>query len=126
MPEKLPPLCRHCGNAIPKRVTSIYVRDPGSPPSAMKDSITPDTFLKTKTDCEQYTEFQVVSVRYWPEPERHITRFGVWDGVTYESQYFCNDGCAKSFGYLMVREGNCTRKYNEMVKLQAITRTPVS
>lgn len=94
-----PPLCRTCGKPIPKKTVrhwfgrsayrneGFYVDHPEKPHS--------------KAEVQRLTNDQVVSIRKYSTGE--IYAAGTWDGESYVSEYFCTDGCARSYGYFAVR-----------------------
>lgn len=112
------PLCRYCGQPIPKRTQHIWVRDAdrlmdGGP---TKYVLGP---LYTKADCQRHSNHQVVSVSYrtpGAPPDggrRRVSHFTVWDGESYADEFFCKGACAQLFGRLMARGGHCTTLYTE-------------
>lgn len=133
--SKSQPLCRCCGTPIAKSTRSIRVRkEPyvdhytierpdfsiGAERGAKKiETVTQprfkdtlyETVLRSKADCQRYTNGTVTAVSY--NNDRTVSHFYVWDGESYESQFFCSNVCAQGLGYLMAAEGRCTKAYND-------------
>lgn len=119
------PLCRHCGKPIAKHTESVYVRDPqgGSPFSRAIEGP-----LYSKAECQERTNKQVISLRYYQKYDyetdsrvgpRYVTSFNTWDGESYVDGSFCSGTCATKFAYLMARHGHCTKAYNEAMAARA-------
>jgi hypothetical protein len=99
--------CRCCGKKIAKLTTLWYLKR-GSERSQKAQSawwfdltLPNDVYPKTKADCQKLMNEQVVSVGYSEYPERHISKFTTWDGLTYVDRHFCTGECAKTWGYIM-------------------------
>ena len=83
-----PPLCRYCGNPIPKRTETVWFAKSGAPGRLDADP-------HTKAEAQRLTNGRVVYVRRYGES---IAYASVWDGESYVSPYFCSDVDAKRFG----------------------------
>jgi hypothetical protein len=111
-----PPLCRYCGQPIPKRTDTVFVRDPGSNLTGAVDGP-----LHSKEECQSKVNQTVVSVTYGPTQNgigRTIWSFGIWDGKSYKDKYFCKGACATKLAYLMARDGHATLAYGAAVSRQ--------
>lgn len=110
------PLCRYCGNPIPKRTNLVFVLDADS-----VQRITPFVPgpLYSKAECQRQTNQQVASVSYrLRHNERRVSHFTTWDSESYADKYFCKGACAQQFAYLMASNGHCTAVYNAAVARQ--------
>lgn len=127
---RLAPLCRYCGEAIPKHTTSVYFRHESFRESRISargvayfaDGCEP----KSKEDAQRLVNMEVIAVRYinglskyftergasmQVSEVRHVNYATVWDGETYADQYFCSGDHARQFGILMAKEGHATNTY---------------
>lgn len=98
------PLCRCCGKPIRKRTAVVFIKAEQSeydkPTKFWRYAYTNGGPLPTtKAEAQRLVNEQVVSVRRSHEGST-ISAVHVWDGVTYESRFFCTGNCAKDFGYL--------------------------
>lgn len=113
-----PPCCCWCGGPIRKRTILVHIVAKRKPEYNQIDTMfsryieVGDNWPKTKADCQKLTNKQVVSVSYSPKQDENynivgtqINRFGEWDGVSYEDEFFCNGDHAKRFGYLAASKG---------------------
>jgi hypothetical protein len=95
----LPPLCRSCGKPVRKYTRTIRP-DHGNPdgPRPKPDEI-------------------VTARRYFPSGA--IRYYVVWDGRTYEDEFFCTTRCAALFGRLSA-SGACVTSvaYSDALKRQ--------
>jgi hypothetical protein len=57
---------------------------------------------KTKAEAQRYSNHPIVSIRRWKDA---ISQFSVWDGESYEDQFFHSGKCATEFGYKAARAG---------------------
>lgn len=118
------PLCRYCGEKIPKRTDLVYVH--ATPPrthipetkisliSSGKFKEEPTGKMipihvsphvigipRTKEEAQKLINLKIISVRKGDDGV--ISRLGVWDGETYNDQFFCKNDCAIRYAYSMVR-----------------------
>jgi hypothetical protein len=112
--SRTPLLCRTCAKPIRKHSTIVWVHEKPTPhhhPSAYSRYIYGE--LRSKEDCTQHTNQQVLSVGYTtdykdgePQPETcRVRKFTEWDGETYEDEFFCSSTCAQAFGRMAARSG---------------------
>jgi hypothetical protein len=123
------PLCRYCGKPIAKRAGRVTF---GSRENHRSDVgyVQWLEFADKPTSREQAQRLvgnlQIISVKWerwedhdtwWrqenPRYEPWIRSAGLWDGETYEDEFFCSGDHAKNFAYVMARAGKCTRAYLE-------------
>jgi hypothetical protein len=108
------PYCRWCGKPIAKRTTNIYF---GRSNNLATDSICNRPEKPTsKAEVQRLINQQVVSVRWRDKPrgyaddgppERdYIWWAGVWDGESYEDEYFDRNQCAQDMGRSAVKHHN--------------------
>ncbi len=107
------PRCIVCGKPIAKKTHTIYLRETNSNRSHGEYSdetyskhlfLDKDKWPKNKADCQKLTNMIVVSVQYTGS-ERSIYSFGVWDGQSYDDEFFHSQLCATRQGYAAAREG---------------------
>lgn len=111
------PFCRYCGKPIPKRTDTVYF---GRKLHGLAE------FPKTTAEARRLVNGTVISCRwsrYEPggfkmqgEPDHdYVAWVGVWDGESYEDEFFCTQVDARRFAYLYAREGQATVAYNKAV-----------
>ena len=133
----LQPFCRYCGEPIRKYTTNVHVKrertechrnDLGS------RYIYPDRDLKSKAECQSFTNQVVVSVAYTtdlkdgdPVPgTRRVSSFTEWDGERYQDQFFCSGEHAKNFGYVLARQTSyAMQPYHDAIAKQKTTKETV-
>lgn len=112
------PLCRTCGKAIRKRTKDIRVHltEPASPDMTSewtdgKWRQVPARMItgrfETKAAIQRTVNETVVAIRFNyvtengdPTGEKYIDRISVWDGESYQDEFFCNGEHAKDFAYM--------------------------
>lgn len=112
------PLCRCCAKPIPKRAEGVYPRGITGGGGGIASN---DTGLYSKADCQALTNGIVLAVGYSYETDSHYERTGkrwvhkytVWDGETYEDEFFCGGTCVQRFARVMARAGNMTVAYQK-------------
>lgn len=115
------PFCRYCGKPIAKRVDTVYF--------GRKLHGRPE-FPKTTAEARRLVNGTVVSCRWQryvsnDDPDRipvyrtdgepdhdYVAWVGVWDGESYEDEFFCTQVDARRFAYLYARGGHATTDYN--------------
>lgn len=109
------PLCRYCGKPIAKRVDTIYF--------GRKTHGRPE-FPATLDEARRLVNGKVVSCRWMRMKDRfgykaqgepdhdYVAWVGVWDGESYEDEYFCTQVDARRLAYLYARGGHATTDYN--------------
>lgn len=111
------PKCIVCGKPIPKVTSTVYLRETtsqhfhgeaGNVTSYSKTVfVDKDKWPKTREECAAFSNGIVVSVsrsRY--DEEKRIDSFGVWDGESYENEFFHSQSCAVLQGYAAARAGH--------------------
>jgi hypothetical protein len=130
--SKEQPYCRACGRAIAKHTVrhSVHKKptenqrsDPG-----WWHHVYADPLPKSKEECQPLTNGTITAVGYC----RHgidagtVDTFYVWDGETYNDQYFCTGECARNWGYAMAKGfPRITSKAYEAAIAKRIKREPV-
>jgi len=117
------PYCRWCGKAIAKRSKIVWVaEEPQSEPRPGHVYTGKGHRLRSKAECQPYTNQTILSVKYMEERDddnrvigRYVWSFTVWDGETYIDQYFCNGEHARFFGYAMAKKGWGTMEFHKVV-----------
>lgn len=108
------PHCRYCGKPIAKKTNGAWF---GS-----KAANGPGNYVekpKSVEEVRQLTGLQVASVRWdhqHPGPDNFIFSVTLWDGESYQDEYFCGPGHAARLGQLLAAAGHCTAAYNRGVK----------
>lgn len=109
------PTCIVCGRPIKKKTSTIYFKDaakhgkePGSTDAGMGFSTySTDLFVAapvmTKTEAQRLVNQQIVSVSRSGDS---IYSVGVWDGESYEDEFFDTGACARRQGYASARAGH--------------------
>lgn len=111
------PLCRFCGKRIPKHTTRVYFGRRFGADSDWSRSI-PDHKPADRAAAQRLVNEQIVSTKWdWPKKiaaadyfdsgEDHepnfISEVTVWDGESYQDEFFCNGDHAQRFGYAAAR-----------------------
>lgn len=123
--SKTQPYCLCCGKPIRKFVRNVHVNDaPGQgkgirmkldSPTEWGRVIEPSTPLRSKEQCQPYTNQHIVSIKYHSDwdmqtdtySNRRVRHFGEWDGESYIDPYFCNRTvCAVDYAYILARTGH--------------------
>ncbi len=112
------PLCRYCGAPIAKQTTSVvfpYGTDGKSRPV-------------DREAAQRVINERIISLRYTGSPgdsDRRVFSVNVWDGESYEDEFFCKLIHAEHFARLYARAGKVTVAYNEAwAKQQAAAGVP--
>lgn len=120
---KLPPLCRYCGVAIPKRTVGLWCH--AVPPrTETTDHYTGRIVkvhvprhvvgeFKTKAELQRHVNEQIVSIRR--RENGTIQQATTWDGQSYVDEYFCTSKHAQLFAYVMAAAGQQTNAYANAV-----------
>lgn len=120
------PYCRWCGKPIAKLTHSVWVREESvGEPRHGHIYTGKGKRLRSKQECQAFTNQIVISVKYTEEREgydgpvigRYVYSFNVWDGETYTDRYFCNGEHAKAMGYAAAEKGWTTKAYREKEKV---------
>lgn len=138
------PLCRYCGRAIRKRTELVRF---GRAPCEVENSRGSAERPANRAEAQRYVNGQVVAVRYstaahedaergsdgatWSRScgattayrnvtvARYVDEASVWDGESYEDEFFCTGEHAKLFGYACAMEGSLSMKaWREAVAAQ--------
>lgn len=109
--------CIVCGASIRKRTVTWSIRLPRAANGVIEEKLEGDIKRdavsvtlytrnrpRSKADCQLLTNQPVVSVRRWPDG--YIYQFSVWDGESYESQFFCSNRCAIKQGIASAEHGH--------------------
>lgn len=109
MAKPLPPLCRWCGKAIPKKTRTLHfeaTEHPSHKSVAEWADYSYGPRPATKAEAQTRTNALVVSVQRvgYGTDATLIRSVGTWDGESYRDPYFCNGDHARSFGYMMAKE----------------------
>ena len=114
------PLCRYCGKPIKKHTSTVYFVKERS--ALMRDSVHTRHIVgspTTKAEAQRMVNEQIVSVRrgtmYQLDPAI-VGQVSLWDGVSYEDEFFCNGTHAQRFAYVMARTGQATVAYADATK----------
>lgn len=109
-----PPLCRYCGKPIKKWTISVYFDRPEN--KTGNYSIYRIESPKSLKETQRLFNEKVVSVRYHGEGnDRSVWTATLWDGESYEDEFFCNGEDAKRFAYVMARAGHRTKSHQNAV-----------
>lgn len=115
------PLCYCCGKPIAKQTTSVWLKLKGNNSTdnswPFSRVLRVDEFPRNKAECQALTNYPVMSVKRAADVS-YICQFTEWDGKSYVDPYFCTGDCAKRMGYIMAKEGRCTRAHNEATRAQ--------
>lgn len=60
---------------------------------------------KTKAEAQRYANMQIVSVKRDLDPKT-ISEVTLWDGSSYQDDFFCSGTCAQKQGYAAARAGH--------------------
>lgn len=110
------PLCRHCGGKIGKRTEIVYF---GRSEREVERNQGRSEQPKNKAEAQRYVNGEIVSVRYshlasinyrdqgstHVTVPRYVDTATVWDGETYDDEFFCSNRHAVEFGYASARGG---------------------
>lgn len=122
--SSIQPLCRACGKPIAKHTRSIYFgASPGSSGSMIESGQSRFDKPRSRAEAQRLVNEQITS-HTWrrvsrngerlPE-EDYIDRINVWDGETYEDEFFCKQNCAADLGRAMARQDWYLRPYKDAV-----------
>lgn len=140
--NRLRPLCRYCGQPIPKRTS--YVTFGVAPYEEEKGRGRVDR-PATKADAQRLVNGEITSVRWsevarvddeGPPPTfgfaqgtqytrqvdvpRYISQATYWDGESFVDPYFCKGLCAQRYGYFAMKHpGFDTQAYAQACADQA-------
>lgn len=114
------PLCRYCAKAISKRTETVFFgRNVGG---TMLDARLEQP--QSRAEAQAVLNQQVVSV-HWRESvvdgawkRAFIDRVSIWDGESYDDEFFCSGSHARQFGYAAARANNAMPVYNRAIKEQ--------
>ena len=125
------PLCRCCGNAIGKRTETHWIcaENPEQRGSIATNPlyhyIKPGEHWPTNVEeVQQRGNLKVVSVRRasWSKDKdrrKQVASFTVWDGKSYDDEFFCKGACAQDFGRMAAKSGKVASvAYNDAIKRQ--------
>lgn len=94
------PLCRMCGRPIRKRTESLYFgRNPELDPLPGYSSARPTSW----EEAQKHSNLQVISVK-WHSDRSYIWGVGLWDGKSWDDEFFCTARCAVQMGYSAAAE----------------------
>lgn len=114
------PLCRYCGEPIRKRTTNFWLHT-GPVPRVMESEFWKELSVASlpvdKAGCQKPTNFEVMSVKRTADGSQ-IMSFTAWDRTSYVDEYFCDGNHAKSFAYVMAKNGRMTTAYAKAVGLK--------
>lgn len=96
--SQLQPLCRYCAKPIKKYVVTHYF---GHSAQHQHDfaKYHPER-ATTKAEAQRFVNGQIVSIR--KGYDGNVTA-GVWDGESYQDEFFCTGEHARFFAYAAVR-----------------------
>lgn len=94
------PHCRSCGRPIRKLTTTVWFG--AQAPHADAFSISRTEKPATLDEARRLVNQQVVS-HQWRGDREWIHRMGLWDGESYQDEFFCTGECAKRLGYAAAR-----------------------
>lgn len=114
------PHCRWCAKAIAKRTETIWFGRAESRDPAHFRGEKP----KSRAEAQKLVNQQIVSLRwsfkwdgnYETQEREHIGQITVWDGETYDAEFFCSQSCAASLGRSMAAQGWASTMYNTKMK----------
>lgn len=104
------PLCRYCGKAIRKRTRSVLFNRPDNRGANPYTICRPEK-PKSRKEAQGLFNETIVSLR-WTRGEEYgakqagfdyISTCSIWDGESYEDEFFCNGEHARMFGYAAAR-----------------------
>jgi len=100
---RIAPTCLVCGKAIAKDTRWRWLKT--DPKYVHGDDILVEKLPRTKEECQRLVNETVLAVRR-SHDGKSITRFSTWDGVSYQSDYFCTGADAIRYAYkVAVRRG---------------------
>lgn len=128
--SEVPPLCRCCGKPIAKRVDQVWFG------SNLGDSdLRKETFPRSKQEVQTLVNGTVISVRWQRFGDSEIVSSNrakaggdyifcasVWDGVSYDDEFFCSTRCTRDLAYACAREGRVFGAYNKAIEAQKTKR----
>lgn len=116
------PLCRACGKPIAKHTSAIYFGwSTLSSGSMIETGQARREKPRTRAEAQRVSNKEITSVRWHRETrngervpsEDYIDRINVWDGETYEDQFFCSTQCAVRLARACARDGKVLQPYND-------------
>lgn len=100
--SKTQPLCRHCTRPI-LQVYEEFACLPEGPPGERVIIGHP----RTIEEARKLTNYEIIRFESYA---KHA-RMTVWDGESYNEEFFCGNSCAAAFGRLMAKTGRATQAY---------------
>lgn len=95
------PTCQWCGRDIAKAVTTYFFGQREDRPSRRDFAAKP----MTRDEAQRFVNGTIISAARSGGAVNYISRIGVWDGESYESEFFCTNRCAMTFGLAAARNG---------------------
>jgi hypothetical protein len=100
------PLCRCCGKPIRKWTDNVWgnemkkaYRSKDEVQRDRNDVVTSVAYCTIGDEStRQYDHFKRLGAK---PGDRVVDRFFVWDGVSYEDEFFCSTSCASRFAYMV-------------------------
>lgn len=115
------PLCRYCGGKIKKVTQTRFLFqsewqariDPDFVPRKFNRAEAECIYPKTREEAQRLFNHPIVHVTYAHPKERGIEKVSVWDGESYEDEFFCSGTHARWFANAMALQGWATKEYND-------------
>lgn len=120
------PLCLWCGKHIRKSTSPHWFGHNVGFYAASRDrSFHHGERPTSREEAQRYINEQIVSVEWsrlthdgevLPRSQQFIHRVGVWDGESYDDEFFCNGDHSRRFAYAAARKGLAMPAYNEALR----------
>lgn len=141
------PFCRYCGVPLKKRTETLYFGCAAIEVERFGDTHRSER-PTTRAEAQRLANMQIVSIRYSTTASenagidtkvvmgreigsgrmmtrsiavpRYIRRVTVWDGESYEDEFFCSNDHAQRFAYAAARAGMAMPAYNQAVQTRKV------
>ncbi len=128
------PLCRYCGKPIKKRTHTVFFGQgflnggERRGQYGFSDQIADKP--RTKADAQRHSNYPIVSMSWHYAYTMgsdvgirdYIDKVSVWDGISYEAEFFCTGEHAQRFAHVCARDGRATEAYNKAKRAQIAAR----